>query len=442
MAKPRVFYGWVVVAVAFVCLAIGYAVWHSFAIFYVAILADFGWSRAGTALAFSAFTISYGLTSPLSGFLADRYGARVVVPVGAVVLGAGQILSSMTSEPWHLYVFYGILTASGLNMVGTIVNFTVLANWFSRRRGTAIGLAASGIGVGMLLLVPLLQYIINIAGWRTAYLAMGLIVLAVVPGLALLFYRQRPEDMGLLPDGGPAALRKTASGPLPQIKVVNESWAARAWTVSSAFKTPAFWFLFLGFGLGTLSHQSVMVHHVAYLTDREFDPMLGATVVGLVGIFGSLGKVFWGWASDRIGREAVYGLGMGCMALGIVVLSSVVDSSQIAGVYLYTMVFGLGYGVFAPMTSSIAADLFQGKRFGSIYGVLYIGSSTGSAFGPWVSGMVFDLTRSYTAALAMAVCAAILSTGAIWLAGPRKVRLVPGVAARLQSRSVPARQET
>lgn len=430
MKSTRVFYGWVVVAVAFICLAVGYAVWHSFSIFYVAILAEFGWTRAGTALAFSTFTIAYGISSPLSGALADRFGARIVIPIGAFILAGGLFASSMVSEPWHLYVFYGIITATGLNMIGTIVNFTVLANWFSRRRGTAIGIAAAGIGVGMLLLVPLLQYVINLAGWRTAYLVMGIIVLVVVPGLALLFHRQRPEDMGLLPDGGPAALRKTASGPPPQIKIVNEAWARRAWTVRGALGTRTFWLLFAGYACGTLSHQSVMVHQVAYLTDRRFDPMLGASVVGLVGIFGSVGKVFWGWASDHIGREYAYGLGMAGMAAGIVVLSQVVDASQVMGVYLYTLVFGIGYGVFSPMTSSISADLFQGKRFGSIYGVLYVGSSIGSAVGPWVSGMVFDATRSYQAALAMAACAALLSAVAIWLAAPRKVRLVPGMAAR------------
>lgn len=417
-------------AVAFTCLAIGYAVWHSFSIFYVAILGEFGWTRASTALAFSVFTVMYGLTSPLSGALVDRFGARVVIPVGAAVMAAGLFASSTVTEPWHLYVYYGICTAVGLNLIGTIVNFTVLANWFSRRRGTATGIAASGIGVGMLLLVPALQAIINTAGWRSAYIAVGGLVLVVVPTVAFVFHRQRPEDMGLLPDGGTAGLKKTAAARPPQLRVVDERWAAKSWNIRSALSTRRFWLLFGGYMCGTLSHQSVMVHQVAYLTDRQFDPMLGATVVGLVGIFGSVGKIFWGWLSDRIGREGAYALGMGSLVLGIFVLSTVADSSQLWAVYLYAVVFGIGYGVFAPLTSSIAADVFQGRRFGSIYGVLYVGNGAGSAIGPWVSGALFDATHSYVVALAMATGAAVVSALAVWLAAPRKVRQVPGVVAR------------
>ncbi len=432
MAPRKFFYGWVVVAVSFTCLAIGYAVWHSFSIFYVAILAEFGWTRGSTALAFSIFTIVYGLSSPLTGTLIDRFGARLVIPIGSVVIAAGLFASSTAAEPWHLYVYYGILTAIGQNLIGTIANFTVLANWFSRRRGTALGIAASGIGVGMLVLVPALQYVINVAGWRTAYVAIGGLVLLTIPTVAFLFHRQRPEDMGLLPDGGPAQIKKAASGRPYQMRVVDEVWAARAWTIRSALATRRFWLLFFAFLSGTLSHQSVMMHQVAYLTDRKFDPMLAASVVGLVGICGSLGKILWGWTSDRIGRERTFALGMGSLVMGILILNLINDASQQWGVYVYAFVFGLGYGVFAPLTSSIAADVFQSKRFGSIYGLLYVGSGTGSAIGPWVSGTIFDVTRSYGAALLVAIIAAVASAVAVWLAAPRRVRLVPGVAARLK----------
>ncbi len=430
MIPRKIFYGWVVVAVAFTCLAIGYAVWHSFSIFYVAILSEFGWTRGSTALAFSIFTIVYGLSSPITGTLIDRFGARLVIPIGAVVMAAGLFASSTVSEPWHLYVYYGILTAIGQNLIGTIANFTVLANWFSRRRGTALGLAASGIGVGMLVLVPALQYVINLAGWRTAYVAIGALIVLTIPTIAFLFYRQRPEDLGLLPDGGPAQLKKAAGNRPYQLRIVDEGWTSRTWTIRSALATRRFWLLFLTFSAGTFSHQSVMMHQAAYLTDREFDPMLAASVVGLVGICGSLGKIFWGWLSDRIGRERTYTLGMGSLVLGIVILNLINDASQQWAVYLYAFVFGLGYGVFAPLTSSIAADVFLSKRFGSIYGVLYVGSGAGSAAGPWVSGTIFDLTRSYSVALMVAILAAGVSAAAVWLAAPRRVRMVPGMAAR------------
>lgn len=429
LKRPSFFYGWVIVAVAFVCLAIAYSAWHSFAIFFVAILGEFGWSRAGTALVGSIFMIVYALASPLVGVAMDRVGPRIVIPVGGVILATGLILSSFTSEPWHIYVFYGVIAAVGVNLVGSMANFIVLANWFSRRRGTAIGIAASGIGVGMLVFVPGLQLLINATGWRNAYLILGLVVLVIIPAVAAIFHRQRPEDMGLLADGGDVG-NLAADRPRPTLRVVDRVWADTSWTVRSAAATRRFWFLLTAFVLGALAHQSVMVHQVAYLVDNGLDPMLGASMVGLVGIFGSAGKVFWGWLSDRIGREGAYGLGMVSVVVGVLLLSLIAGSSHSWLIYAYAVVFGVGYGVSAPLSPVIIADIFQGKRFGSIYGTIYIGSGAGAAIGPWVSGLLFDRTENYAASFAMAVAAAVLSTVCIWLAAPRKVRQVPGVAAR------------
>ncbi|MHB1417711.1 MAG: MFS transporter [Chloroflexota bacterium] len=433
MAKKPIFYGWVVVAVAFVCMALGYAVMHSFSIFFVAIYTDFGWSRATTALASSIFMIMYGLVAPLTGAGVDRFGPRVVIPIGAVVMTLGLFATNLVSEPWHLYLTYGVIAAIGLNAVGTVPNVAVLTNWFAQRRGTALGFAAAGIGVGMLVVVPTLQWIIEVAGWRTAYVALGAVVLLVIPALAIAFHRHRPEDMGLARDGAQPRTGLAAGSPVPQMKVVNPAWANHPWDVRSAVSTGRFWLLFLGFLFGALALQSVMVHQVAFLADRQFDPMLGATIVAMVGLFGSLGKILWGWLSDRIGREGAYTAGMICISLGVLALASVVDVSQPWPAYLYTLVFGIGYGVFAPLMPSTAADIFQGKRFGSVYGVLYIGCGAGSALGPWLSGFIFDLTGGYTPAFAMAIATAGLSAGGYWLAAPRKVRQVPGFAKRQEA---------
>ncbi|MHB1006152.1 MAG: MFS transporter [Chloroflexota bacterium] len=433
MKQGRVFYGWVVVGVAFISLAIAYAIWNSFSIFLVAISADFGWSRGSTAAAFSIFTIVYAVMSPVAGVAVDRFGPRVVVPLGAFILAAGLFTSSRVEQVWQLYVGYGIFTAIGVNLIGTLVNFSVLANWFSRRRGTATGLAAAGIGVGTLILVPGSQMVINLAGWRMAYVVLAVVTLVAVPWVAMVFYRHHPEEMGLLPDGGSGNAPPAGCRPPAQVRIADESWARREWSVGVAVRTRAFWMLFVSMMAGTVSHQSVMIHQVAYLTDRGFDPMLGASLVGMVGLFGSVGKVFWGWISDRIGREVTWTLGMGCVILGVIVLWTINDVSRPWVTYLYAGLFGFGYGVNAPLCSAAAADLFQGKRFGSIYGALYVGSGTGSSLGPWLSGVLFDLTGAYFASIVMSVIAGFISVAAFWIAAPRKVREVPGVAARSAS---------
>jgi MFS family permease len=315
-----------------------------------------------------------------------------------------------------------------------MVNSIVLANWFQRGRGTAIGIAAAGIGVGTMVGVPALQRIIEVAGWRTAYLCIGAVVLLVIPPIALKFHRHRPEDMGLLPDGGPAKQKASDAGrPRALTRVVDKAWAERAWDVRSAVRTRRFWLLFATLLLAPLAHQGVMVHQVAYLVDRGLDPMLGASLVGLVGISGSAGKILWGWISDRIGREGAYSLGMLCIIAGVVLLSGLSDVAQTWRLYAYAVIFGMGYGTSAPLNPAIVADIFQGKRFGSIYGVIYIGAGSGAAFGPWASGLIFDLTRSYDLAFVLASLAAALSMVCVWLAAPRKVRQVPGVAARIRA---------
>lgn len=437
MTNRGVFYGWVVVATAFICLFAAYGVWNSFPVFYVAILDEFGWSRSSTVLTTSIFAGVYALSAPLTGGAIDRFGPRVVMPLGAITLGLGLLATSRVSELWQLYLTYGLLAAAGESMVGTIANLSVLARWFSRRRGTAIGLASSGIGVGALLLVPAAQWIITNHGWRTAYTALGVFIVATIPALTLAFQRGRPEEMGLLPDGDRPKGQQVAGGRArPQLRLVDAQWAGTAWTVRSALATRRFWLLFCTFMLATTSHAAIWTHIVAYLNGKGFDPLLGASVVGFIGICSSFGKIAWGWLSDRIGREGAYSLGMSSMVGGVLILSTVADASQTWPVYFYAALFGLGFGAFNPVASSSAADLFQGKRFGSIYGGLWVGTGVGSSLGPWVSGLLFDWTGAYNLSLVLSATAACLSAAGMWLAAPRRVRQVPGVAARAQKAAV------
>ncbi|MHB1134840.1 MAG: MFS transporter [Chloroflexota bacterium] len=218
--------------------------------------------------------------------------------------------------------------------------------------------------------------------------------------------------------------------------MLDERWASTTWTVRQAMGRRRFWLLIATLVGGTVAHSSLWTHIVALLDGRGFDPLLGATIVGLVGISSSLGKITWGALSDRIGREGAYSLGMATLVGGVLVLSTVSDASSVWPVYAYAFCFGVGFGAFAPVTSSAIADLFQGKRFGSVYGALWVGTGAGSALGPWLSGLLFDLTGAYAFSMVLSVGAACTSIVAMWLAAPRLVRQVPGVAARAQKATV------
>lgn len=425
------FYGWIIVAVTFVCFAVGYATWQSFSIFYVAILNEFGWSRAATAATFSVFTIVYGLYSPIAGGLTDRFGPRKVLPLGALVLGAGLLLTTRLSSLWEFYLLFGVVTALGLSSFGTVPTFTVLNNWFAKKRGMAGGLATAGIGFGTLLFVPILQGIINNYGWRTAYTVLAIAVMVVVPSTVILFQRHRPQDLGLLPDGDrPEALPAASpSGPkASDALVVDKEWASREWTLKSAMRTRRFWLISVARSLELLCLQVYLTHQAAFFVDAGFDKLVAASVVGAVGIVGSCGKILWGTVSDRIGRELTYTLAFSAGTVGVATILSIHAGSPLWTLYAYGVSYGLCYGVSAVITPVLSADIFQGKRYGSILGGIYVIGNLGSASGSFLGGYIFDVTGSYRWAFAMTIPLMWLSCLLFWLAAPRKVRLVAGKA--------------
>ncbi len=432
------FYGWVIVATIFVCFAVGYATWHSFSIFYVAILEEFGWSRGATAATFSVFTLVYGFYSPVAGGLVDRFGPRRVLPFGAILLGAGLLLTTRLSTLWEFYLLFGGVAAIGLSSFGSVTSFTVLNSWFVKRRGTAGGLATAGIGVGTLVMVPFLQTIILSYGWRTAYVVLALATMAIVPTLAVLFQRHRPQDLGLQPDGekpGPKAALSRAEQIRSDALVVDKEWASREWTLKSALRTRRFWLISVGRGLEMAALQMLLTHQAAFFVDAGFDKLLAASVVGTVGIVGSCGKILWGAISDRIGRESAYTLAFTAGTVGMAIILSIQPGSPAIMAYAYGVIYGLCYGSSAVLVPVLSADIFHGRRYGSILGGVYVVGNLGSAAGAFLGGYVFDITGSYRWAFAMAIPAMWVCCLLFWLAAPRKVRLVAGrarAAARLQ----------
>src|SRR4029077_18576648 len=237
------FYGWVIVAVGFVTMAIGVSARTAFSLLFPPILDEFGWERGVTAgVFFFGFFVS-AMLSPLVGRLMDRRGPRVVIEMGVVVMAAGLMLAPFARLPWHLYATLGALVGGGGNCLGYTGQSLFLPNWFVRRRGLAASLTFSGVGVGSIVLLPWLQSLIARAGWRAACWALGVLVLGVLVPLNLALKR-RPQDLGLQPDGdiaprGPAAARRRS--------VVHAAWAAVDWTLARAMRRSRFWWIALGY---------------------------------------------------------------------------------------------------------------------------------------------------------------------------------------------------
>jgi MFS family permease len=424
--SPRrlpIFYGWVVVAVAFVTMGLGVSTRTAFSLLFPPILDEFGWERGVTAGAFSFGFLVSAILSPFVGRLMDRYGPRVVVEMGVGGMAAGLLLAPLVRQPWHLYATLGVLVGGGANCLGYTGQSLFLPNWFVRRRGLAMSVAFSGVGVGSMIVLPWLQTMIGRAGWRAACWTLGLLVLALLAPLNLLLQRQ-PEDLGLEPDCDRSVRTNAASGPIAN--VVDAAWVAVDWTLGRAMRTGRFWWIAAGYCCGLFAWYAVQVHQTKYLVEIGVSATHAAWALGLVSLAGIPGQIVLGHVSDRIGREWVWTVGSLGFALCYLALLGLRHGPTPTLLALMIISQGmLGYGL-TSVIGAIPAEIFQGPHYGTIFGTLMLAAIAGGAAGPWVTGALHDATGSYTLAFWVAIGCSALSAGAIWLAGPRQVRAVAG----------------
>jgi MFS family permease len=424
-ASPRrlpFFYGWVVVAVTFVTMAIGVNARTAFSLLYPPILSEFGWERGVTAGAFSFGFVASAVVSPLIGKLMDRAGPRAVMELGVALMGGGMLLAPLTSAPWHLYVTLGVMVGAGSVCLGYSGFSLFLPNWFVRRRGLAIGIAFAGVGIGSVTLLPWVQHMIEQGGWRTACTAMGLLILIALAPINLLL-RKRPEDLGLQPDGD--AVSSVSSGKAVS-NVLDPVWASTEWTLARALRTARFWWIALGYFCGLYIWYAVQVHQTKFLLDIGFSASLAVWALGMVSLLGIPGQILLGHLSDRIGREAIWAISCAGFAICFAALIGLRYEPSLFLVYLMVVTQGvMGYGLTSVM-GAVVLEIFQGPHYGSIFGTLMLLALAGGAAGPWVTGLLFDLTGSYIIAFAIAIAVSGLSALAIWRASPGKIRAVAG----------------
>jgi len=416
------FYGWVVVGVVFVTMGVGVNARTAFSLLFPPILAEFGWERGITAGAFSFGFVVSAILSPMLGRLMDHRGPRVVNEIGVFTMGAGLLLATFVREPWQLYLTLGVLVGGGSVCLGYTGQGLFLPNWFVRRRGLAMSLAYSGVGVGSIVLLPWMQVLIGRSGWRAACWAVAIVVLVLLAPLNLLL-RRRPEDLGLAPDGDPAAIH---GGPTQAANVVDAAWAAVDWTLGRAVRTGRFWWIAAGYFGGLFSWYAVQVHQTKYLIEIGFSPTYAAWALGLVSLVAIPGQIALGHLSDRIGREWVWTVG--CLGFALCYLALILMERTPTYTLVWMMVIAqgaLGYGL-TSVVGAIPAEIFQGRHYGSIFGTLMLSAIAGGAAGPWVAGVLHDVTGSYRLVFWIAIAVSLLSAVTIWLAAPRKVRAVAG----------------
>ena len=417
-------YRWVVLIVAFITLVLGYAIRNCFSVFYPTIVEEFGWQRGNTALIFSISVIVYGLTAPVAGGLADRFGPRIILPIGSIIMGGGIALCSRATTQWEFYLFYGVLAATGLSLAGWTPLTVIVSNWFVNNRGLSFGILSAGFG-GSLVYATLAQFLISTFGWQTAYIIIGGSSIAIIVPLCGFFIRERPKSTILSTDDMMPS--SETSGNLENRNTpekLEQRWSKTTWTLTRAMKTYQYWLLFfMGFCLLGIAEYLAIAHGVYFFRDVGYRPMLAANVYSMFGITFVLGNIC-SFLSDRLGREKVFILGCLLCLLAVCLLFFIQDSSRPWMGFFYAVFFGFGMGIAAPVFFTTVADLFLGKYFGAIQGTIILGVSLAGAVAPWLGGFLHDKTGNYMSTYLLMLGSLLLCILLMWLIAPRKLRPV------------------
>jgi len=390
------------VALAFLHIAVGRGLHGTFGVFFVAMLDAFGWSRATTAGAISLAIIFEGACLPWAGGLIDRIGGRKTLTLGGLVLFIGLGFASTITSIWQFYFWIGIVSAAGIALIGMVPHVAIITRAFPERKGTALGIAWAGGGVGIVLLVPVTQMMIDKWSWAPAYIGLAAITSLLVIPPVLYFL---PRDFQA---GGPQAKEPSGGG---------EKTLATDWTVKRALGNRAFWLLFIARTLASLGNQIIVTHQIAHAVDVGYAKVFAASMFGLMGVISIGGRILFGYLADVMNRQMVFTWVQIISSFGIFALLAMHDTSMPWLLYSYAVCYGLGQGSRALVLSAISADIFHGKHFGAIFGYFTFSIGLGGAIGAWLGGYLFDISHSYAIPFWVSLACLVLSVFIVWASG-------------------------
>ncbi len=344
----------------------------------------------------------------VAGRIIDRYGPKRLMIIASIVTGVAFFLLGHITELWQLFAVY-FLMAAGWSGTGLVPISTVIANWYIRRRGFAMGLTMSGLSLGGMILVPVAAFLISRWGLRAALELLGAAWLFIIP-LAIFMIKQRPADVGQFPDGDGGNHQSSEMTDL----AFSYASQTRVWTGSEAMRTPAFWAIVAAFLLTLTGQNAFLFHQISFL-GQTLGPMGAATAVSVTTGASIVGRLFLGPVSDRYDKRYV---AMCCFLLQALAVLSLSFFRQPAVLYLSTFAFGLSMGALLMMQSLLIGECFGFASFGTISGLSGLFSGLGSAFGPAIAGIIYDATRDYRIAFIIFAAAGLTAMGAVFFARP------------------------
>jgi len=376
--KPKFFYGYIIVLAGFFITMVAFGTLFSFGIFFKPLSTELGLTRAVTSGAYSLSMLSLGLTSIVIGRLSDKFGPRLVVTVCGSFLGLGYLLMSQLNAIWQLYLFYGVIVGIGMS-ASFVPLMSTVARWFVKRRGLMTGLVVSGIGIGGIIMPPIVTQLISSYGWRISYLILGIIILVVII-MAAQFLRRDPGQVAQFPDGQSVVKRGSI---LSEVK---------GFSRQEAIHTRQFWMLCAIFLSCFVSIDIILVHIVPHATDLGISPPIASSILSIIGALSIVGRIGMGSAGDRIGNKLALIISFILLAVALFWL---LGAKELWMLYLFAAIFGFSYGSTSVLMSPTVADLFGLRSHGEILGMVLFGTTIGSAIGPVVVGHIFDITGSY-----------------------------------------------
>lgn len=380
------FRGWTMVGAGFVVLFVVYGLQFSYGEFRQAATASEGWSQTSLSAIFAVYIGAYSILSAVSGWATDRYGPRVTVAVGSVLLCSGYALWAGAQHLWAVVVALAVVAPVGMSCSWVPVNATAV-RWFVRRRGIAGAIVTSGGSAGNIVAPPVAALLIQAHGWRTALVIMAAVGLVLLLGAASVLVRD-PEQVGLHPDGA------------PQPPIVGTADASL--TPAQAVRSPTYWLLWVMYSLSFVVVFVPFVHGSAHAVELGISSITAATVISSIGVGGLAGRLLVGAFSDRTDRRRAV---VASLALETLAFLGLAGASGLGLLYPAAVAFGFSYGGAVAVFPALVGDYFGRAHAGVIVGRIFASAGAMAAIGPYVAALIYDTAGSYC--LAFVVAAAL-----------------------------------
>ena len=415
--KPRYFYGWKIVGAAFLSrfsFASGNA--SVLGLFFTPLNSEFGWSRTAISAVLSMARLFEGLTSPLLGPIIDRYGPRMPMVIGGILLSLGFVSLSLVGNLWQFYLIRGVFMAFGFALTGMLVTNTAVSNWFIRRRGRAIATAGMGTNTGMLIIAPVTVGIIEIWGWQAAWLFFAVLAWIVVVIPSAILMRRRPEDIGLQPDGDLPADSNTSDNP-SRLSAPARAAGEAVWTRREVIRTPAFWLLIIGISTSMLAFQGVNISIAPYAEDQG----LGAANIAALLMVRSLATLAvapgWGILSERVHRPLVR---ISPFFIQMLASAFLAMADRTVMLWLGVVFYGAGFSGMMIVQEVIWANYYGRLTLGTVRSTSLPLQVLIAGGGPVLINVVFDIVGSYRPAYTAFIGLYLLAALLVWFARPPK----------------------